>query len=215
MGRHVKRSAWAGGVLVCVLVAAGCGPSGGGAPTADADATLAYWNNFAAIAARATPAYRALERTENRQGQPTEKGLRTAADATRQMAIDAAALPVRGVDADAIAYAGQRIALWNDVSVWLDSTASLNADAAALAKHADSTEALVEAFLRGLNGDPLGKVNEMMGAEAQISREAQALEAQLHDFVARHGKNIEAEMALRATLTRRYDRDFVAMPALR
>lgn len=89
-------------------------------------------------------------------------------------------LPTRGVDVEAVRF-GIELSNWYH-------------DAASHRSAVDSPELLVESFIRGLGGDPFGTYNDAQNSESALVVRFRAL--------------AQKSVAVRATLTARYDYEF-------
>jgi hypothetical protein len=147
-----------GGLLVAIVAGVSQPPAAeepvSGMPTRQqilAEGTLRYWQALGAVVAE----------------DPTKTSTESEAMVTRirQMAAQVRAIPTSEVDPDA-------------VQCGLDVACALK-DFADLVEANNSPVVLVEAFLRGLGGDPLGKGAEMLEAQSALQGQCQQVQTRL------------------------------------
>ena len=138
-------------------------------PPAPRDTTYSYWCHANA----------AFERANHPQQFPQE-----AIAALRQAARSVERLPVSQVDPA--------------VSQWALRAASLHDRLADLAESSNSPAVLIEACIRGYNGDPFGVAIEVANAERQMAADYRAVR--------------EEGLRVRAALSARYRQEFPPLP---
>lgn len=105
-----------------------------------------------------------------REDARTNENARTVAEVVARMrAVDTAGCPT-----------DFRAAYLAHVHAW-ERMADVEREAAAFRARADSDGVLVESFIRGMLGDPLGTANEMRSAQTQLQRDYQAADRQVKD----------------------------------
>lgn len=142
--------------------------SANAAPTTPSAAqlTLDYWNGLISL-----PSQFAAEKRAEPKRQVA---------ARREMAAIIRGVPILGVDPDLVN--------------WAYRMASLQEERADLIENSHNPLMLIEAFARGVNGDPLGVTIELSQAERAWVANCRAMNRELHQ--------------LRATLTARYGVEF-------
>ena len=98
----------------------------------------------------------------------------TCAEQHELLVREVLALPLAGVDQELTQLAMDFVALYRQRAQSFRDQIALMQKTQALRDHSESDDALLEAFLRGVLGDPFGKANEIAQANAALQGEMRA-----------------------------------------
>lgn len=191
-------------VLTLALVAVGCEDR-----SSPGGATRHYWNQLHQLSQKGQDVERRLERART----PTQfaSALDQASRTFHEIARGVNRLPVENVDRDVVAYASESVVVLNRTATWAQQTAALTREFQALADHAQSPEALAEAFIRGFFGDPTGTHDDLVIADAQLRQQAHLLEREWARIEQQLNALGRQEMMLRRRLSEQYGGEFPAL----
>jgi len=126
----------------------------------------------------------------------------------RQDCKEASALPVLNVDPDVAAYAAQGVELEGQGASLLTDLADFVEEVKAYNAQMNSGEAISEAFIRGLFGDPLGAYEDAKSKVGQFHESLRSLQERIRAFE-EPGRTWNArQITIRAQLSQRYNREF-------
>jgi hypothetical protein len=193
----------AGVVVVLLLAANWYAPLMAGRSAARRNATLEYWNQLRQIGdhlhQNADAGGDANQYAAQLQEQQTALG-RAIDEITR--------LTTLNVDEDAINVGSKMAEILADAEALLASLERLVRDAETLTSRAASTEVMVESFIRGFLGDPLGTSNELRAQQGELSNRERQFVAEA-ETLQRKTKDLQIlANRVRARLTERFGTEF-------
>lgn len=169
-------------------------------------ATYAYWAELSRICNKFIAASQGMDKVQTPES-IIEK-LEKANKLYRNLSDDIGQLPSSLVDADAVALGADYIQALNECAILSQDMIDLMKLDTQLQAAADSPSVAVESFIRGLMGDPLGKVNEFKSASQKLANDGDQLRARWATIQQRIATFDAREVKLRAALAEKYRRDF-------
>lgn len=129
--------------------------------------------------------------------------------ATREIA----SLPVAGVEDEAVSQAQQIVSLYSDGAALLRGAAAFGEELARFVRSRSARDVAIEAFLRGLLGDPLGTYEELRDHVEQFEQTQNALKRRAAAYRAFASNVTAKELSVRAALGKRCGREIPTIPA--
>lgn len=172
----------------------------------EAEATWDYWEKLSAVA-KSINSLDAVAKNAKTPGQ-WNSYYDQAETALTKAATEISTLSILNVNSEATSYATKLYTQILRMKFLVSDIKSLISSVQQLRKHANSPDAFAESFIRGFLGDPLGKHNEMRQQASQLDTSRRRLVSRWQGIVETVIK-IDAEgLLIRASLTRKYGRDF-------
>jgi len=193
-------------IVVFIMLRSCGGPSIPNELQARGNDNWQYWQQLNEISKRGT----ALGKSSN-EAQPPEAIISQMQKLTtdlRTLSRSVSALPVVNIDSEVINYSAELVYLLNESSDTASDTARLIGESKKDQDDANSFGSGVEAFVRGLFGDPLGAYNDQKAQGAQLSKKGNALKSRLTELQQKSNKLEALQIQVRSALSQRYHRDF-------
>jgi len=170
-----------------------------------AAATLEYWQNLKQINDRfdrpvPNNPYKTMESTRL-----FLTDLLREAEHARQQLL---ALPVRDVDSEVTDIGSRFLELYGEAMIFASNFMAVVNETEQFYKDSGSDSAMMEAFVRGYLGDPLGKSNETRAKADRIGAKYDDIWSQMQQWNRRSNELTADANSLRAELTRRHGLEF-------